>query len=91
MSEETWHLARLIPTSGISGSDEQERRATSALLAVMSVVPEFSRAMLRGLGAPVGRVECFIEVPFDVNGKKVFPDGLTPVFHEFGLVRVSSA
>jgi len=57
----------------------------------MSVVPEFSRAMLRGLGAPVGRVECFIEVPFDVNGKKVFPDGLTPVFHEFGLVRVSSA
>ena len=36
MAEETWHEARLIPTSGINGADEQERRATSALLAVVS-------------------------------------------------------
>jgi hypothetical protein len=43
MSEETWHQARLIPTSGISGAEEQERRATSALLAVMSAVREFGR------------------------------------------------
>ena len=38
MAEESWHEARLIPTSGINGPDEQERRATSALLAVMSAV-----------------------------------------------------
>src|SRR4051812_3574717 len=31
LAEEIWHEARLIPTSGISGADEQERRATSAL------------------------------------------------------------
>ena len=35
MSEESWNLARLIPTSGINGAQEQERRATSALLAVL--------------------------------------------------------
>ena len=38
MAEESWHEARLIPTSGINGADEQERRATSALLAVVSAV-----------------------------------------------------
>ena len=41
MVEENWHEARLIPTSGINGAEEQERRATSALLAVVSVVKEF--------------------------------------------------
>ncbi|HEX8582689.1 MAG TPA: hypothetical protein VF640_10185, partial [Acidimicrobiales bacterium] len=76
MAEETWHAARLIPTSGISGADEQERRATSALLAVMAAVREFGRAITRPLGAPAGTIETFIEVPFDVDGKKVFPDGL---------------
>ncbi|WP_216822985.1 hypothetical protein [Aeromicrobium sp. A1-2] len=43
MSEQTWHEARLIPTSGISGAPEQERRATSALLAVLSIVPDYSK------------------------------------------------
>jgi hypothetical protein len=79
MSEESWHEARLIPTSGISGADEQERRATSALLAVMGVVREFSRALLTPLGAPAGTVETFIEVPFDLGDKRVYPDGLIRV------------
>ncbi len=35
MDEKAWNIARLIPTSGISGAEEQERRATSALLARM--------------------------------------------------------
>lgn len=48
MAEETWHVARLIPTSGIVGPDEQERRATSALLAVMAAVREFGRAASSG-------------------------------------------
>lgn len=80
MAEQTWHEARLIPTSGISGADEQERRATSALLAVMGVVKEFSRALLGPVGAIAGQVETFIEVPFDLaDGKKVIPDGLIRV------------
>jgi hypothetical protein len=46
MADETWHAARLISTSGIAGSEEQERRATSALLAVMPAVKEFSKVLL---------------------------------------------
>ncbi|MDQ3642328.1 MAG: hypothetical protein M3450_12905 [Actinomycetota bacterium] len=67
MTEESWNEARLIPTSGINGADEQERRATSALLVVMTAVREFDRALNQPLGAPTGRVESFIEVPFDLE------------------------
>jgi hypothetical protein len=76
MGDETWHQARLIPTSGISDAAEQERRATSALLAVMSAVREFGRSLTQPFGAPVGPVESFIEVPFQHGDKKCFPDGL---------------
>lgn len=76
MEDVKWQPARLIPTSGISGQDEAERRATSALLAVMSVVREFGFGLIRPLGAPQGAMETFIEVPFDVDGRKVYPDGL---------------
>ena len=79
MAEQSWHEARLIPTSGINGADEQERRATSALLAVLVAVREFNRSLLKPLGAPAGSVECFIEVPFVLGDKKVFPDGLIRV------------
>jgi len=81
MPEETWHTARLIPTSGINGADEQERRAVSALLAVISAVKEYGRAILQPLGAPAGGLECFVEVPFDLaaDGRNVRPDGLIQV------------
>ncbi|GAB2987806.1 hypothetical protein [Nocardioides montaniterrae] len=79
MSEESWHAARLIPTSGISGAEEQERRATSALLAVLGSVKEFNRAILGPLGAPAGNVEAFIEVPFKLGEKPWRPDGLIRV------------
>jgi hypothetical protein len=79
MAEETWHEARLIPTSGINGADEQERRATSALLAVMSAVREFGRALTKPLGAPGGAVETYIEVPFLLGEKRLYPDGLVRV------------
>src|SRR5690242_5165888 len=79
MSEEAWLAARLIPTSGINGADEQERRATSALLAVMSSVREFGRAVTQPLGAPAGSVQTFIEVPFKLGEKQHFPDGLIRV------------
>ncbi len=79
MSDEKWHEARLIPTSGISGAEEQERRATSAVLAVMSVVKEFSKAVLTPLGSISGTVETFIEVPFMLGEKRCYPDGLIRV------------
>jgi len=79
MPEDAWHAARLIPTSGISGAEEQERRATSALLAVMSAVREFSRALTQPLGAPAGPARTFIEVPFEHGDRQVFPDGLIRV------------
>lgn len=52
--QDSWHPARLIPIAGIRGQEEQERRATSALLAVMGAVPEFGHALLGELGAPKG-------------------------------------
>lgn len=79
MVEQSWHEARLIPTSGISGAEEQERRATSALLAVMGAVREFGRGLTKPLGAHAGTVQTFIEVPFELAEKRLFPDGLIRV------------
>lgn len=74
---ESWHPARLIPTAGIKGQEEQERRATSSLLAVMRAVPEFGHALLRELGAPKSpTIDTYTEVRFkDGNGRTVIPDG----------------
>lgn len=74
---EKWHPARLIPTAGIRGQEEQEKRATSCLLAVMHAVPEFGHALLKELGAPKSPViETFTEVRFKrPDGKTVIPDG----------------
>jgi hypothetical protein len=79
VTEETWHSARLIPTSGIKGAEEQERRATSALLAVLMAVKEFGSTITGRLGAPAGRIETFIEVPFQLGDRTVIPDGLIRV------------
>jgi hypothetical protein len=76
MAEDNWQMARLIPTSGIHGTEEAERRATSALLAVMGAVREFGVAMVKPLGAPAGQLECFIEVPFKVGERTIYPDGV---------------
>jgi hypothetical protein len=75
-AEETWHPARLIPVAGIKGQDEQERRATSVLLAVMAAVPKFGHALLSTLGAPKGRISTFAEIQLkDGDGKTHIPDG----------------
>ena len=42
----------------------------------MSAVKEFGRVMTTPLGAPAGSLETFIEVPFDFEERRVFPDGL---------------
>jgi len=67
----------LIPVSGIRNAEEQERRATSALLAVVTAVDEFGLAIVKPCGAPKGRVEAYIEVPFELaDDRTVRPDGL---------------
>lgn len=80
MTEETWQPARLIPISGLGGQQEKERRAVSALLAVLTAVKEFNRAMLGMLGAPAANVEAFCEVPFVLgDGRHVRVDGIIRV------------
>ena len=71
--EDRWLPARLIPTSGIKGVDEQERRATSALLSVIMAVPEFSRSLLRKVDAPAGTIRTYIEPPFETPKGKWRP------------------
>src|SRR3954469_8508680 len=84
--EESWHPARLIPTTGIGGQDEQEQRATSSLLAVMKAVPQFGRALLQHAGAPQGRILTFTEIRFvDEDAKLSIPDGAVVV--EWGKKR----
>jgi hypothetical protein len=74
--EETWHRARLIPTTGIGGQDEQEQRATSSLLAVMGAVPQFGRAILDHVDAPGGRIQTYTEIRFvDEDTRLSIPDG----------------
>ena len=73
MAEESWHEARLIPTSGINGAEEQERRATSALLAVLTAVKEFGRGFVKPFGAPAGTLETYIEVPFILGEQAALP------------------
>jgi len=75
ITDEKWPVARLIPISSASGVEAQERRLASALLAVMAAVPEFGHALLKPLGAPSGKFETFIGVPFKLEGKPVRPDG----------------
>jgi hypothetical protein len=72
-----WRHARLIPTYGIRSQEEQEKRATSCLLAVMHGVPDFGHALLSDLGAPRSPViNTFGEVRFKgADGKTDIPDG----------------
>jgi len=71
-----WQPARLIPVIGIRGQQEQEKRATSVLLAVMYAVPEFGHGVLKDLGAPKGRISTFTEIRLkDADGKVHIPDG----------------
>lgn len=79
MTDKPWERARLIPVSGISGPDEQERRGVSALLAVINSVREFGRGIIGPLGAPAGPLMAYIEVPFTIGDRNVRPDGVIQV------------
>ena len=78
--EQEWERARLIPTAGIRGAEEQEVRAASALLAVIPAVPEFGHALLKRLKAPKGNMRTYTEVRLkDRDGKLQTPDGAVVV------------
>jgi hypothetical protein len=79
IKDERWPIARLIPVTSASGVEARERCSASALLAVMSAVYEFGRAILRPLGAPAGKVETFVEVPFRLGNNTTRPDGVITV------------
>jgi hypothetical protein len=81
VGELEWERARLFSVSGIGGADDQERRASSVLLAVIQSVKEFGRAITAPMGAPAGRMSTFIEVPFSHGDKKLRPDGLIQVVY----------
>ena len=81
-NDEQWTAARLIPVSGIGSQKEAETRAASAVLAVIGVVRDLSRALFSPYGASRAQraeVETCIETVFTLNGKKVRPDGLVRV------------
>lgn len=74
--------ARLIPTSGIGSEKEAEQRATSALLAIFTVVRDLSIELFSPLGASRAQkatVEAWTEVQFGHNGKRIRPDGMLRV------------
>lgn len=81
--ENQWQRARLIPVVGTGVGNEREQRATSALLAVLSIVRPFSVELLGPLGASkasTARVDAYIEPPFKTGLKEdVRPDGLIRV------------
>jgi len=69
--------ARLIPTVVES---KKEERATSVLLSLFTVVPEYAKAVLTDAGAKISnysKIHCLTEVTFKSDtAKKLRPDGL---------------
>lgn len=76
---DTWQPARLFSVIGVGAGEEQERRATSALVSTMQAVRPFARALCSRMGAPVGLFEGFIEVQYDQGESKVIPDAVLKV------------
>jgi hypothetical protein len=76
------HEVRLFPSVHIKSEREAELRATASLLAMVSAVPEFGRAVVRRAGGFGGRLSCFTEVPFKLDRsdgaapEDLRPDGL---------------
>jgi hypothetical protein len=75
----SWQAARLFSISGVGAAEEQEKRATSTLLATMLAVRPFARGITSRFGAPAGAVETFLEVGFSLGERTVIPDGVIRV------------
>ncbi|AYF79660.1 TerD family protein [Nocardia yunnanensis] len=76
---DSWQPARLFSVVGVGAGEEQERRATSALVATMQAVRPFARALCARMGAPVGTFEGFAEVQYELGDSKVIPDAVLKV------------
>lgn len=76
---DTWKPARLFSVIGVGTGEEQERRATSALIATMQAVRPFARAVCARMGAPVGVFEGYVEVAYERGETKVIPDAVLKV------------
>jgi hypothetical protein len=77
--DDSWTAARLFSISGVGNAEEQEKRATSALLATMMAVRPFGRGIAARLGAPAGTLETYLEVQFPRGEGVVIPDGVIRV------------
>jgi hypothetical protein len=77
VAQPDWIPARLFTTAGLRGAHEQEVRASAALMSILGAVPRFSRALLKRVGAPGGRIETFTEVILKTrSGDTLRPDGV---------------
>lgn len=77
--QDTWQPARLFSVIGVGAGEEQERRATSALIATMQAVRPFARAVCARVGAPTGTFEGYVEVAYERDETKVVPDAVLKV------------
>ena len=85
-ADESWQAARLFSISGVGATQEQEKRATSAVLSTMMVVREFGRAVCTRFGAPAGVIETYLEVPFPLDEGIAQPDGVIRIAGRGGKV-----
>lgn len=76
---EAWQPARLFSVFGVGAGEEQERRATSALIATMQAVRPFARALCARMGAPTGAFEGYVEVQYQRGESTVIPDAVLKV------------
>ncbi|MGX1805440.1 TerD family protein [Nocardia sp. NPDC055321] len=76
---ESWQPARLFSVVGVGAGEEQEGRATSALIATMQAVRPFARAVCARIGAPAGSFEGYVEVQYTRGESKVIPDAVLKV------------
>lgn len=76
---DAWQPARLFSVVGVGAGEEQERRATSALIATMQAVHPFARALCARMGAPAGAFEGYVEVQFERGETRVIPDAVLKV------------
>lgn len=76
LGNDGWQASRLFSVYGVGGADEQEKRATSALLSTMMGVKEFGKALISRFGGPNGLLETFLEAPFKLQDRTLYPDGV---------------
>ncbi|MGW4280634.1 TerD family protein [Nocardia sp. NPDC004750] len=76
---EAWQPAPLFSVSGVGVGEEQERRATSALIATMQAVRPFARSLCARIGAPAGAFEGYVEVRYQRGESTVIPDAVLKV------------